>query len=296
MTHRRFLFAVILVASRSLTAQIMSTIPLPSPAQCAAASQTLTSGSVAAADSQVDARDIAGVCDQSADIVTALGRWKTTTDTLSARAIFSPAFADSTVVGAAISIAADGGASQLARVLAIRLVLARLYPTAMPTLHDLTDATEPGGACLVPPGLHERADVRPVSQSNRTQMLQQIGPLEWNTSQPTAVRRAVNCLMNSWRVANAYPPLQLVDMTPTSLRVAYVCSSRFQIKNTLYTPLIVQYKVGSGAMQTITIKQRDAGETEGISEFDTHDRSALVSLYVDGNVVSIAQATGTACS
>ena len=291
MKHLILTSLLLSFAAGTLPAQVETPAPPISPADCAAAAQTLTTGALAAADSQVRARELASGCNDGTSIATAMARWKASTDTASLARIFSPAVADDAVANAAISVASDAGASTIARVLSINLLLARVYSSSPGNLRDIS-STEPGDLCVVSSGLHDGADPRPLSSSVGPAARSAIAPLEGNGALPLSLRSAANCFMNAWRSVNGYPALP-VGSFATAFSVHYVCRSQFQVRSTADIPVVIQYRVGSGPVKTLALVGRVSPNPDGVTDFNAGSGTATVSILLDGVVIGSVTGTNT---
>jgi hypothetical protein len=267
----------------------------PSAEDCAEATQTLTSGSLAQVDSQAKARNIIGGCGAAGAQAYATGMSRRRTAPLSpelTRYFLAPGV-DTAIMRSALALATDPGASTPVRGLSLRTLLSYVGGWIMISYEELTSASE-GDACSTIGGMREMAGT-PLSATQIDAVKAAVAPLERSASEPAEVRSAASCVMNAWRRIRGLPGQPIATISPSTLQITYLCGNRFRIRNTAVYPVDVQWRLGEGTLELLHVMPADPTTGYGDTILDAGG-AGTVQLLFDSDVIGSATNSGVVCS
>jgi hypothetical protein len=268
------------------------------PLDCPTAVSTLTSGSLAAADSQNLALLKASSCGtDGVNALAAAWRRRSTQTSNYGNFFAGVSVADTALMNAALDIATDGAASAGPRSAALAVLYG--YVTNRPVSNfnayaELSDGDVCGGGADPWPATGWYGYNNLPANALAT-VRSRVGSLERDALQPAVVRVGANCVMNAWRTSQQLPT-EPVMTTNAPLQLEYVCQTRFRVKNSVPFAVKGQYRIGgNGTLITFAVQPAPAAGSTGYAVFDTHAPNTPVSLFFDGQPVNTAYPTTTAC-
>jgi hypothetical protein len=290
------LLAAAAALPRLLTAQYVSVgAPPATNSQCASAPQTLSTGSLAQADSQSRAARVVLDCpvERAVALSNAFSRRAGEPYSVEMASIFQTASLTGEPLPKALEVASDPSASSAARVLSLGVVLRYLTPGATPSFAELQEAT-PGSACVLLVGTENPPAARSLPADYKDRIKETASTLERSGATPVPIRSAANCVMNRWRTELGLP-VQVIAVSPSQLSLTHECGNRFRVRNQQAAPAALQYEVaGDPERKDLQLP----GKPEGASYSKAliwADSRATVRLLFDGAVVQTAAGTGSKC-
>jgi hypothetical protein len=200
--------------ARVAAGQVISgAVVTPRTAQeCATAARVLLTGDVGNAEEQLNARQELTCTSVRQAMPTAFRRWKTATDVKHTNWFFAPSWADDSMLVAALDVAGDPRASEVARFFTVRLLMARIFEAGTRMMPgDTTEYFQMFSSYGCQPDqyeLHAMLDRTPVSATVRDRAIATVRTLEVGAN-ARLVRGIANCFMNAWRGERKCEPVPL---------------------------------------------------------------------------------------